>query len=170
MDQGSKHQCASFGMKMSILCALIGAAVPAGMMLKEFLQSLPGGPAAHPSDQPKWPILIGTIVTVIGLTIVAALLGRVAGKIICRRKSGPMGAILIGICLALACVVVGVMVGVLFTIGLERSLDAAGVAGAFGLATLIVGAIPATLLGVLYGTVVRWRVAKVDGWENTARA
>ena len=165
MDQTQEHRCASFGMKMSIVCALIGVAGPAGMFIKEFLQSLPGGPSAHSSDSPKWSILIATLVTVIAMSVAAAFLGRWAGNMICRRKSGIPGAILIGIGLAVTVMIVGVVLAVLCSIVVERSLDSVGVAGAFGVITVIVGALPAMLLGVLYGAVVRSRLAKVEGWS-----
>ena len=164
MTKTLQQQCANVGMKMSILCALIGVAFPAGTFIKEFLQSLPGGPSAHSSDSPKWSILIGTLGIVIALSIAAAFLGRLAGKTICRRRSGVPGAILIGIGLAIAVMIIGVALAVLFSIAVEPSIESAGVAGAFGLITVIVGALPAMLLGVIYGAVVRARLAKVEGW------
>jgi hypothetical protein len=159
MEPTQEQRCASVGMKVSILCALLGALVPAGMMLKEFLQSLPGG--VQPANaHPKWPIPIGMIVTVVALCLIAALLGKIAGKIICRRRCKFGAAALVGVCLALICMLAGIVVASLFTLIAQPSLDSLAIIGIFGLATLIMGALPAVLLGVLYGILVRWRLVK----------
>jgi len=165
MDQTEERQCGSIGMKVSLLCALLGAVAPVAIMLKEFLLSLPGGLTAysrlHPQDaQPKWPILIGIVVSLIGLGVAAALLGKLAGKIICRRKSKFAGAALVGICLAFSCIIAGILVASLVTLVVMPSLDSLAVIGIYSFATLVVGAIPAVLLGVLFGALVRWRLVK----------
>lgn len=172
MTRIPEHKCGSVGMKMGVLFALIGAAMPVGMMLKEFLQSVPGFTtgALHPDDLTKWPILIGVIITLITLSVVGAILGRTAGHVICRRRSSRAGAALVGICLAISCLVAAVLVAALFSVVVQPSLDSAGVSGLFALMTVIVGALPATALGVLYGMVVRWRIAKVEGWQQSVLA
>lgn len=170
MEELQEQQCASIGMKMSLLCVSLGAIAPAGIMFHEFLQSLPGGFMAysrlHPEHtQVKWSILIGIIFTLVVLSLAAAFLGREAGKNICRRRRGFGGAILVGMGLALTCLLVGVVAAALFSLvtsPLDPFGSAPSIIALFGGVTLLVGAVPAMLLGVLYGVLVRWRLNKAE--------
>ena len=169
MEERQEQQCASIGMKMSLLCATLGAIAPATIMLHEFFQYLPGGVSARMNPaytQVKWPILIGIIVTLSGLYLAAAFLGRAAGKNICRRRRGIGGAILVGIGLALCCLFVGLIALSLFLLAAAPGKD--NVEFIEGLVSVyvfvgvsfMVGAVPAILLGILYGVLARWRLTK----------
>ena len=169
MEERQEQQCASIGMKMSLLCATLGAIAPAVIMLHEFFESLPGGYNARLNPaytQVKWTILIGVIVTLIGLYLAAAFLGRAAGKHICRRRRSLGGAILVGIGLALGCLLIGLIAMSLFLLVAAPGKDNVGfIEGlvsvyAFVGVSFMIGAVPATLLGVLYGVLARWRLTK----------
>lgn len=176
MEEIQEQRCASIGMKISLLCATLGAIAPAGIMLHEFFQYLPGGHNArlNPAHtQVKWSILIGVIVTLSALYLAAAFLGRAAGKNICRRRRSLGGAILIGIGLALLCLLVGLIVMALFMIATSPGKDDVefieGVVSVFvfGGVSFMVGAVPAILLGILYGVLVRWRLTKAGCLKAT---
>ncbi len=169
MEETQEQQCASIGMKMSLLCATLGAIAPAVIMLHEFFEYLPGGVSARMNPaytQVKWSILLGVIVTLCGLYLAAAFLGRAAGKNICRRRRGLGGAILVGIGLALSCLLVGLIVMSLFLLVAAPGKDNVGfIEGlvsvyAFVGVSFMLGAVPAILLGILYGVLARWRLTK----------
>ena len=159
MENKQEHECARVGMMVGLLCASIAAIVPAIMMLGEFVESLPGGRFAHSGV--KWPILVGSIVTLLALYLVAALLGRKAGKYICREGHGSTEAILAGIGVALSCLVVGGAVAALCIAVGDASSARVGRDISILLLIWLFGALPAILLGVLYGVLVRWRLTKI---------
>jgi hypothetical protein len=169
MEEIHEQPCAGIGMKISLLCATLGAMAPAGIMLHEFFQSLPGGDNArlNPAHtQVKWSILPGVIVTLSALYLAAAFLGRAAGKNICRRRRALGGAIFVGTCLALCCLLIGLIVMTLFVVAISTGKDdvefievVLRVYAVVGV-SFMVGAVPAILLGVLYGVLARWRLTK----------
>jgi uncharacterized protein YuzE len=174
MEERQEQQCASIGMKISLLCATLGAIAPVGIMLHEFFQYLPGGVSARMNPgltQVKWSILLGVIVTLSALYLAAAFLGRAAGKNICRRRRSLGGAIFVGTGLALFCLLVGLIVMALFMAATSPGKDDVefieGVVGVFVFVSisLMVGAVPAILLGILYGVLMRWRLTKAGCWK-----
>jgi hypothetical protein len=158
MEERQEHQCARVGMNVSLLCVTLGAAAPVIVMLKEFMQSLAGGPSARSGV--KWAILVGIILTLIPLYLAAGLLGRLAGKIICQKRRGYGGAIFTGIVLALSCLATGALALAVVVGANSGSRDLLGMAALLLLGTGLYGFLPAILLGVLYGALVRWRLTK----------
>lgn len=156
MSQIPEQQAATVGRNVSIFCALIGAVVPIGLMLKAFLESY----------HPHWDVLIGAFFTLTALLIAAAFLGRVAGKVIWKKRSGAAGAILVGICLAFCCLIIGVAVWALFNVAHALTDFSRQIVWFASVMALIVGALPAILLGVLYGVVMRSRLSIIQGWDE----
>lgn len=165
MEQIPEHKCARVGRMVGLLCATLAALVPAGIVLKEFIYSLPGRPDARWGH--KWPLLIGGIVTLLALYLVAAFVGSNIGENTCRERKGYAGAIGGGVGVALATLVAGSLVAAIcYALGYapEHPLREA-----FGLLILVwlYGVLPAILLGVLYGVLVRWYLTKIR-WGREA--
>ena len=153
MNEIPEQRCASIGMRVSLLCVTMGVIAPAGIMLHEFFQFF------------NWSILKGVLATLFAVYLAALLLGRNAGKIICRGRRSFGRVISVGIGLALSCLAVGAAVTAGF--GVAPTASSSWVEKVFGVWLLsaliwLIGALPAILLGMLYGVMVRWRLTKAE--------
>ena len=115
-------------------------------------------------------IQLGVIAGFVALFLSAAVLGRIAGRIICYRLRGVAGATFVGVCLAFSCIVIAIVAGAPFSFLVQELSNITPehksdflvfiVAPLFWI--LFFGALPAILLGWIYGILVRRRLAKVE--------
>lgn len=164
MTEFKSRSFARIGIRMSLLCAALGAAIAVIMTLAFFGVSimadlLSGRDSAIP---------IGAATGLAALFLAAGFLGKIAGKLIGDRWRGVTNAAMVGIVLVLACVVVATMAGALPVFLIEKSRYAASasqslffmyvIAPLFWI--LLFGLIPAAMLGMLYGISVTRALAK----------
>ena len=168
MTEFKSNNCASVGMRMSLLFAALGVVAPFVLILAYlaliemlFIQEL--------------SFQLGVIAGIVTLFLSAAFLGRIAGKIICHKWRGIAGATFVGVCLVISCIVLAIVAGASFWALVDRFLvqepSVITSGNEFGfldfMGTLLVlflffGGLPAILLGGLYGVLVRRRLAKVE--------
>lgn len=161
MDKLKEQECASIGRKIALWCALAAALTFLGIMVFFYVslsleeherqrQNLVAG-LLYFAVLP--PVILGT------LYLSAAFLGRMAGNLIYRRMRGVAGAALVGICWALGCYMsVGVVWFIFFLIVAATSDSTVPfMTSLAGLTVGMFGSVPAILLGVLYGILVRRR-------------
>jgi hypothetical protein len=160
MEEIHEKQCASLGMKMSVLFATLGVSAPVIIMFAWYLE-----PSSDPIGR-KRLIPLGIIVTLAALYLVAAFMGRDIGKSMCRHRHSYGKAILAGIGLALSCLVVVGATMTSFNAVIEPGASVFSVMVAIFLVVLI-GALPAILLGILYGVLVRWLLIKAGCLEGS---
>lgn len=165
MEESKQHLCASVGMKISLLCAALGVITAFSLMFAIF-----GANGVYDLliDE-GLQIQAGVIAGIIALFIFAASLGRIAGKVVCRKARGLTGAAFVGICLALGCVALSIVAGAPFSFLVQELSDTYSphksslfifiVAPLYWI--MMFGALPAMLLGVLYGALVRRKLAKL---------
>lgn len=161
MTEIKEQQCASVGMRVGLLCATLALIVPLVFVI----------PYAKDMYRYKAADNLMTLGVVAFILVVfyasAAILGKTAGKIIGRSKRGLGAANSVGICLALGCLAVTAVTAD-FSISLAKRLS--GQSERFGLLSgliILFGALPAILLGVLYGVLVRRRLTKAEGHSAT---
>jgi hypothetical protein len=178
MEEKHEQQCASIGMKVSLLCVTLAFILPLAYLITisyiegkgiPYLTNLGGY-----SGKDTWLALGGAIIILGTLYTCAVFFGRGAGKRICEMKLNVGGAIFVGIGLAFCCLA-AVAVTAELTVFLTKLFDAGGGAqrptaeSGFGILILMImlfGALPALLLGVVYGIVARWRLNKAGCIEE----
>ena len=169
MDKIDEQKCARVAMKMSLWFATPGALTFLGFVLFKLVDVL-----FEPQErQRQYSGRTVLYYAVLGLVIVgtvylsAAVLGRQAGKFFCRKPPASLRAALVGILVALGCLASGVVVWSIFHLielslfvpGLESS-DILFLSSFAGVVAFIYGFIPAILLGVFYGLLVKRRLAQ----------
>jgi len=147
--------CANIGMRMSVLCATLAIIGPLGFTIpyaKDFQRY---------STKDNLITVVGIVVIAGAFYTAAAYLGKVAGKIICRKQLKFGGSILVGIGLAISCLVFAAVI-IDLTILIAKLLSGQREApGILALVIIVFGAVPAAFLGVVFGGLVRWRLARV---------
>ncbi len=165
MTEFKPHICASVGMKTSLLFVTLGAVTAFILMLTIFGVN---GTYDILIDE-GLQIQLGVITGIAALFLSAVFLGRIAGRIICHKLRSFTGAIFVGICLAISCIVIAIIAGALFAflvqelsnITPEHKSDLLVFILAPLFWILFFGVLPAMLFGGLYGILVRRRLAKV---------
>ena len=153
------HGCGRAGAWIGVLCAALGVLI-AGVMVWAMgigrFVGLPGLP-------------IELVVGLIGLFVAAGCFGKKAGVFVCKRGNGLSTNVLIGIALAFGSIAIAVWTGTIALAvkelinGHVPHIAALLVAVLVGwlfilLVFLIYGGIPAALLGVVYGFLLRHRL------------
>ena len=157
MVKTKEQLCAGVGVRVALLCAALGALVALVMMYVIFSPS-----EVSEALRAGWPMIAGGLA---GLFLMAGVLGREAGRTISQRKRGYVGAIFIGIGVALCSLALAAFVGSVVGYAIQESGRSAGV-GIIGIIlfagtyVMIYGFLPALLLGVLCGVLLRWRLTK----------
>jgi hypothetical protein len=155
------HGCRSVGKWIAVLCAALGVAIAFIMMggLKTNL-------ASFSFSLPK-ELAVGLVV----LFLAAVFLGERAGVFLCGRSNDLATHVLVGQGVAFGSITMAVLSGTLVAFISEGYLlsgpEANPLTHVFGfflplLLVLMFGGIPAVLLGVLYGLLVRNRLRKLD--------
>ena len=169
MSQMDEQSCASVGMKVSLWfaspAALFYLVFTASKLLDVFFEQ-----QQRQTQRVALLYYLGLLPLTLGaLYISAALFGRKAGKILCRKSLGSVGASLIGICVALGCLVTTISVWIASDLIGSRIMHPdvrfsviLSFSSLVGIAALSFGFIPATLLGVLYGVIVRRRLTPAE--------
>ena len=150
------HGCGSAGSAVAVLCAGLGVATAVGMLKALNLTWYVG--IFPPSNE----VGAGVIV----LFVTAVYLGMKEGMFLCEKRDGLALHVLVGNGVAFGSIAIAVFAGTLvhFVREWNRIVNAPGgftvwhlIAGAIGnlLLILLFGGIPAILLGVLYGFLVR---------------
>ena len=164
MDKLKEQECASIGRKIALWCAFPTALVFLGVMVylhvhlsltrEQQRQNLVAGLLYFGV---LTPVILGT------LYLAAAFLGRMAGKFIYRRMRGFAGATFVGICWALGCYVsVALVMVITFLSSAISDLDVFFMTSLLGLTLGMYLSLPAILLGVLYGVLVRRKCCTID--------
>ena len=159
MTDHHRHGCGRVGSWISVLCAALGV-LTAYLMI---------GPLALDWLINIFHLPIEVIVGVVALFVAAALLGRKAGTFLCERRNDLPMNVLIGIGLAFSSIAVAVwsatLVGVLRELpNISQSPHPLGILYIIFLPLLVIciyGGIPAVLLGILYGFLVRHQLWKL---------
>ena len=159
------HICASVGMKTSLLFAALGVVTAFILMLTIFGVN---GIYDILIDE-GLQIQLGVIAGIAALFLSATFLGRIAGRIICHKLHGFTGAVFVGVCLAISCIVIAVVAGALFGFLVQELSNITPDHKSDFLVFILVplfwilffGILPAMLLGGLYGILLRRRLAKV---------
>jgi hypothetical protein len=162
MDGMQKHKCALIGMRMCLLCAALAIAAPL-IFTVPYMAAWFGYSAAD-----KLITLAAFVFILAIFCVTAILLGRAAGRNICRRRRDSWGAMGVGIGVAMGCLVaaglaveLAILVATIYS-G-ERPLP-----GLLLFYILLLGTLPAILLGILYGALLRWRLTKAGCLEEGA--
>ena len=158
------HGCGSIGRWIALVCAALGV-VAAIVMVRAI-------------DIPKFIVPLNAptkemIVGLIALFIAAAWLGNKAGKYLCDKSHDTAMNVLVGLGVAFGSISISVMTGTFVGIVSEVPRISGSVnfnplyvlLGSFIplFFVLLFGAIPAILLGVLYGFLVRNRLRNLNG-------
>jgi hypothetical protein len=146
--------CARVGMRWSLVFAGLGVLTAVLVLVLLKIQALLGG-----TD----PVFLAAIVVGLAtLFLSAALLGRLAGRIVYLSGNNLFANLVIGAMLALGCVIIpataGSFVGVLLVAYKQPSFARPNVfkdAGGLSLLISFYGSGPAVLLGFLYGVLVK---------------
>jgi hypothetical protein len=150
MQELTRDVCARVGMRWSLLFAALGVLAAFLLLLLLGVQVLVARPVP------------GTVVGLAMLGLSAALLGRLAGRIVDLSGNNILLNLVIGVALALGCVIIsataGSVVGVLLVVSKQPSFARSNpreVIGAFLFEIMFFGSGPAVLLGLLYGVLVK---------------
>ncbi len=143
MTDHDVHGCGRAGTAIGVLCAFLGM-VCAGLILFGFINGSVSGDLAP-------TIIIGLI----GLFVGAGYFGKKAGIFLCEKGNDLSTNILIGVALAFGSIATAILTGTLAAAVLSgnvaRPQGVLLIGVIVGVYTVFWGAIPATLLGVLYG-------------------
>ena len=142
-------------MRWSLLFAALG-------LLAAFLLLVLLGVQVLVTGRPGPEFLSGLVVGLATLCLSAGLLGRLAGRIVYLSGNNLLVNLFIGVALALGCLVLttiaGTLVGVLMVVSKQPAFarsnplkDAAGLS----LLILFYGTVPAALLGLVYGVLIK---------------
>jgi hypothetical protein len=141
-------------MRWSLLFAALGVLAAFLLLVVLGVQVLVLGPL--PASR------IGIVVGLATLGLSAALLGRLAGRIVYLGGNNILVNLVIGVALALGCVILpafaGTVVGMFLVVAKQPSFARSNPlkdAGGLSLLILFYGGAPAVLLGFLYGGVVK---------------
>jgi hypothetical protein len=154
MQELTRDVCVRVGMRWSLLFAALGVLTAFLLLLLLKIQALLTDPVPE--------LQFGIVVGLATLCLSAALLGRLAGRIVylCRNSIGV--DLVIGVALAQGCVIIpaiaGSVVGVLMVVSKQPSFirsNPLADAGSLSLLILFYGSGPAALLGLLYGVLVK---------------
>jgi hypothetical protein len=161
MDKLKEQECASIGRKIALWCALPAALVFLGVMVYLYVYLSLEQQERQRQNLVAGLLYFGVLTPVIlgTLYLSAAFLGRMAGKLIYRRMRGFAGAAFVGICWALGCYMSVAVVWFIFFLIVAATSDSTVpfMTSLAGLAVGMYGSVPAILLGVLYGILVRKR-------------
>jgi hypothetical protein len=154
MQELTRDVCARVGMRWSLLFAALGVLAAYFVLVLLGVQVLVTGPLSE--------LPIGIVVGLGTLGLSAALLGRFAGRIVYLSGNNILLNLVIGVALALGCVIIsataGSIVGVLLAVSKQpafvRSTPVADI-GDFVFEIVFFGSGPAVLLGLLYGVLVK---------------
>lgn len=147
------HGCGRAGAAMGVLCAFFGAVIAGMIMLALGFMDASNIPRLTP------PIVVGLVALFVG----AGFFGMKAGNFLCEKRNNTAMNVLIGIALAYGSIAMAVGAGSLWAI-LISGVEAGNVVFILYfivIFTAALGAIPATLLGVLYGFLMRNELRKV---------
>jgi hypothetical protein len=154
MQELRRDVCVRVGMRWSLLFAALGVLAAFLLLVLLGAQVLAFGPAPE--------FLSGLVVGLATLCLSAGLLGRLAGRIVYSSGNNILVNLLIGVALALGCLILtasaGTLVGVLMVVYKQPSFARSNPlkdAGGLSLLILFYGGAPAALLGFLYGVVVK---------------
>jgi hypothetical protein len=146
--------CARVGMRWSLLFAALGVLTALLLLRLLGIQAL--------ITEPGSESLFGIVVGLATLCLSAALLGRLAGRIVYLSGNYLLINMVIGVVLALGCVVIsaiaGSAVGVLLDVSKEPTFVKSNPLEEIGVIVLLIslyGGGPAALLGFSYGVVVK---------------
>jgi hypothetical protein len=152
MTDHDVHGCARIGSRIGVLCAGLGIAV-AVVMLKMMGMDDLFAPRVF-----LGPIGLGVLV----LFVSAAVLGRKAGVFMCKHGNRTLIDAAGGLVVAFGSIAMAVFAGSVSSLVAVRSLkDVATVLLVPQIVVGMFGGIPAIVLGVLYGFLVRWRLLKL---------
>ncbi len=154
MQELRRDVCVRVAMRWSLFFAALGVLAAFLLLVLLKIQALVTDPAPE--------LLFGLAVGLAMLFLSATLLGRLAGRIVYLSGNNILLNLLIGVMLALGCVIVaafaGCAVGVLMLVSKEPSFvssHAVGDIAGLSLGILLWGSAPAVLLGFLYGALVK---------------
>jgi hypothetical protein len=157
-----EHGCGSIGRFIGFVCAVLGVVTAALMVY-----ALNLGWSLHPSNPPK-EILVGLV----ALFLSAVYLGEKSGVYLCGKHYDLPKNILVGLGVAFGSISIAVLAGMLVAIVSNPGELLANpdfnpfrlVIGFFLLLGLILlfGGVPAVVLGVLYGFLVRSRLRDLN--------
>jgi len=158
------HGCGSIGRWIALVCAALGV-VAAIVMVRAI-----GIPKfVVPLNAPTKEMIVGLI----ALFIAAAWLGKKAGMYLCDKSHDTAMNVVVGLGVAFGSISISVMTGTL--VGMVSELPRISGSVNFNplyvllgffiplFFVLLFGAIPAILLGVLYGFLVRNRLRNLNG-------
>jgi hypothetical protein len=154
MQELTRDVCARVGMRWSVVFAALGVLAAFLLLVLLKIQALITEPAPES--------LLGIVVGLAILCLSAVLLGRLAGRIVCLSGNNIVVNLVIGIVLALVCLitsaVAGCAVGVFLVISKQPSFVRSTPLEDIALLSLLIlfyGGAPAALLGLLYGVLVK---------------
>ena len=146
--------CVRVGMRLSLLFAALGVLTAFLLLVLLKIQAL--------VTEPVPESIIGIAVGLAMLCLSAALLGRLAGTIVYLSGNNLLANLVIGVMLALACLIIpaiaGTLVGVSLVVAKQPSFARSNPlkdAGGLSFLILFYGCAPAALLGFLYGVLVK---------------
>jgi hypothetical protein len=154
MQELTRDVCAKVGMRWSLLFAALGVLAAFLLLVLLKVQAL----LTDPGPELQFGIVVGLAT----LCLSAALLGRLAGRIVYLGGNNIAVNLVVGVALALGCVIIaaiaGSVVGVLMVVSKQPSFvrsNPLADAGSLSLLILFYGSGPAALLGLLYGVLVK---------------
>lgn len=154
MPELTRDVCVRVGMRWSLLFAALGVLAAYLLLVLLKIQELISDPPPE--------FRAGIIVGLITLCLSAALLGRLAGRIVYLSGNYLLINMVIGVVLALGCVVItaiaGSAVGVLLNVSKQPAFVKSNPLEDIGIIVLLIslyGGGPAALLGFSYGVVVK---------------
>jgi hypothetical protein len=154
MQELTPDVCARVGMRWSLFFAALGVLTALLLLRLLKIQAL--------ITEPGSELLVGIVVGLATLCLSAALLGRLAGRIVYLSGNYLLLNMVIGVALALGCVVItaiaGSAVGVLLVVSKQPAFVKANPLEDIGVIVLLIslyGGSPASLLGFSYGVVVK---------------
>src|SRR6266567_2459709 len=154
MQELTRDVCARVAMRWSLFFAALGVLAAFLLLVLLKIQALVTDPAPE--------LLFGLAVGLAMLFLSAALLGRLAGRIVYLSGNNILLNLVIGVALALGCVIIpaiaGSVVGVLLVVSKQPAFVRSNPlrdAGGLSLLILFYGSAPAALLGFLYGVLVK---------------
>jgi hypothetical protein len=153
MQELTAAVCARVGTRWSLFFAALG------VLIALFLLTLPGMRGLLSDFPPE--LGYGIAVGLLTLCLSAAVLGRLAGRIVYLGGNKILVDLAIGIMLSIGCVILAALAG--STVGVlidasKQSLPnshALGVIIGLSLLILLYGGIPAVLLGIVYGVLMK---------------
>jgi hypothetical protein len=155
MDNHKSHACGRIGSTHGVLCAALGILVIVLIFGPSRLIDL------IKNSEPGFILSLG--LALLSLFVSAAVLGMVAGRVICSGENQMHVNLAVGIALAFTTIVVSVLIGTTSGVLMSGGNESTNLFTVFlGLMfwILLFGGIPAAGLGVLYGVLVRKQLSK----------